>query len=76
MKKFYTEDKFGLIIDLRSMDSHDNHGSGIRLVNATDGVQLEIDRSNNGSGKLNCHIYTIADSQLNLLGRQLDYIEF
>ena len=32
-QKFYTENKFGLLIDLRSMASQEMHGSGTRLVN-------------------------------------------
>ena len=44
LQKFYTGDKFGLIIDLRSMESQKLHGSGTRIVNSTDGVQLEIER--------------------------------
>ena len=33
MKKFYTEDMFGLLIDLRSMPSQTKHDGGTRLVN-------------------------------------------
>ena len=44
-RKFYTEDKFGLMIDLRSMADHSMHGSGTRLVNTKDGVQLELERN-------------------------------
>ena len=36
--KFYTDNKFGLLIDLRSMADHAMHGSGTRLVNTKDGV--------------------------------------
>ena len=54
--KFYTEDKFGLMIDLRSMADHSMHGSGTRLVNTKDGVQLELERNASGSGNVNCHI--------------------
>ena len=42
MKKFYAEDKFGSLIDLLSMRDRTMHGSGTRLVNSKDGVQLEI----------------------------------
>ena len=45
LTKFYTEDKFGLVIDMRSMASQAMHGSGTRIVNITDGVQLEIERA-------------------------------
>ncbi|KAL9955119.1 hypothetical protein ACROYT_G036405 [Oculina patagonica] len=51
LQKFYTEDKFGLLIDLRSMADHSMHGSGTRLVNTKDGVQLELERKASGSGK-------------------------
>ena len=44
LQKFYTGNKFGLLIDLRSMNSQEIHGSGTRIVNSTDGVQLEIER--------------------------------
>ena len=42
LKKLYTDNKFGLLVDLRSMVSQEMHGSGTRLVNTTDGVQLAI----------------------------------
>ena len=57
MKKFYTDNKFGLLIDLRSMASQEMHGSGI---------QLEIDRDGKGSGNVNCDVFIISDSQLNI----------
>ena len=38
LQKFYTEDKFRLLVDLRSMASQEIHGSGTRIVNSTDGV--------------------------------------
>ena len=64
--KFYTDDKFGVLIDLRSMIDQNRHGSGTRLVNTEDGVQLEIERTGSGSGNVNCHIFTISDSQMNI----------
>ncbi|KAL9968165.1 hypothetical protein ACROYT_G026505 [Oculina patagonica] len=74
LQKFYTEDKFGLLIDLRSMADHSMHGSGTRLVNTKDGVQLELERKASGSGNLNCHIYVISDAQINIIGRQLESV--
>jgi len=44
MSKFYTADKFGLVIDMRSMADQLLHGSGTRLVNSHSGIQLQIDR--------------------------------
>ena len=43
LKLFLTRDKFGLLVDLRSMADRTMHGSGARLVNTTDGVQRELD---------------------------------
>ena len=60
--KFYTGDNFGLLMDTRSMADQEMHGSGKRLVNSTDGVQLDIKRKVEGSGNVNCHIFVIADS--------------
>ena len=75
LKKFYAEDKFGLLIDLRSMASQEMHGSGTRLVNTTDGVQLEIKRSA-GKGPFNCHVFIISDAQFNIQNRQLDSVMY
>jgi len=74
--KFYTGDKFGLLIDMRSMADQSMHGSGKRIVNSTDGVQLEIERSAKGSGNVNCHIFVISDSQFNLMDRQLESVQY
>ena len=52
------------------------HGSGTRLANTTDGVQLEIDRSAKGSGNVNCNIFVISDSQFNILDRQLESVQY
>ena len=75
LNKFYAKDKFGLLIDLRSMVSQEMHGSGTRLVNTTDGVQLEIKRTT-GKGPLNCHIFVISDAQFNIINRQLDSVMY
>ena len=76
MQKFYANNKFGLLIDLRSMESQKMHGSGTRIVNATDGVQLEIERGAKGSGQVNCHVYIISDAQFNIMNRQLQSVQY
>ena len=76
MTKFYTEDKFGLLIDLHSTSSQAKYGSGTRVVNTKDGVQLEIQRKGKGSGTVNCHVYVISDSQFNVMDGQLDSVQF
>ena len=67
LQKFYFEDEFGLLIDLRSMGAQAMHGSGIHLVNTTDDVQLDIKRSAKGSGDLNCHMFVISYSRFSIL---------
>ena len=74
LNKFYAKDKFGFLIDLRSMASQEMHGSGIRLVNSTDGVQLEIERAS-GKGNFNCHVFLISDAQFSILNRQLESVQ-
>ena len=63
-------------LHLRSMASQEMHGSGTRIVNSTDGVQLEIERDAKGSGKVNCHVYIISDSQFNIQNKQLDSVQY
>ena len=58
------------------MASQEMHGSGTRLVNTTDGIQLEIERDAKGTGTVNCHICVISDSQFNIEGKQLESVQF
>ena len=74
--KFYTDNKFGLLIDLRSMPSQKMHGCGTRLVNSSDGVQLQIKRTASGSGDVNCHVYIISDAQFNVMNGQLQSVQY
>jgi len=75
LENFYTGDKFGLVIDMRSMSDQSMHGSSTCLVNSTDGVQPEIEWKAEGSGNVNCHIFVIADSQYNIIDRQFDSVQ-
>ena len=76
LKLFLAGDRFGLLIDLRSMADRSMHGSGTRLVNTTDGVQLELERKASGSGNINCQVFVISDAQLNIVGKQLDAVQY
>ena len=62
--------------DLRSMESQKMHGSGTRIVNSTDGIQLEIERDAKGSGQVNCHVYIISDAMFGILNRQLESVQY
>ena len=59
LTKHLTGNKFGLLVDLRSIADTTMHGSGKRLVNTKDGVQLEIERTGTGSSSANCHVFVI-----------------
>ena len=76
VEKFYTDNKFCLLIDLRSMEDHAMHGSGTCLVNTKDGVQLELEWDVSGSGKVNCHVFVFSDSQMNITGQQLESVQY
>ena len=43
------------------MADHEMHGSGTRLVNTKDGIQLVLERNASGSGNVNCHVFNISD---------------
>ena len=45
---FYAGDRFALFVDLRSMKENNLRGSGLRLVNTKEGVQLSIKRNTSG----------------------------
>ena len=66
LKKYSADNKFGLLIDLRSMDDTSLHGSGKHLIDTKNGIHLEIERVATGSGNVKCHIYTISDAQMNI----------
>ena len=76
LAKYLTANKFGLWVDLRSMADTTMHGNGQRLVNTQDGVQLEIERKASGSGTTNCHIFTVSDSQMNIMKQQFFDVQY
>ena len=76
LKLSLSGDKFRLVIDLHSMADRNMHGSSRHLVDVTDGVQLELDRTATGSGKLNCHVFVISDSLFGIIGNQLDSVQY
>ena len=69
MKKFFTQDKFRLVIDMRTTRDPTMHGSGKRIMGSNEGVQLAIDRKRKGSGTMTCHIYVVSDAQLDIMNR-------
>ena len=75
MTKYLADNRFGLLIDLRSMEDTSLHGNGVHLVNTKDGIHLEIERAASGSGKVKCHVYTISDAQMNIMARQFNDVQ-
>lgn len=76
LTRFYTDHKFGSIIDLRSMADTTMHGCGVRFLNTKDGLSLEIERKPSGSRNLKCRVFTITDSQMNIMDRQLMHVQY
>ena len=76
LQKFYANNKFGVLIDLRSMGSQKMHGSGARIVDSTEGIQLEIERDGKGSGQVNCHVFVISGAMFGIQNRQLETVQY
>ena len=76
LTKYIADNKFGLLIDLRSMADTSLHGNGVRLVNTKDGIHLQIERVATGSGEVNCHVYTISDAQMNIMEKKLKDVQY
>lgn len=73
---FYAGDTFALFIDLITMKDCELHGSGLRLVNTKEGVQLTVNRKALGSGEVKCHIFILSDAQLNIVNREPESIMY
>ena len=76
LAKYLTSNNFGFFLDLRSMAGTNMHGSGQRLVNSENGVQIAITRNTSGSGNVRSHIFSISEAQLNSIERQLLDIQY
>ena len=74
IEEFYGNNKFALWLDLRSTEDGKLHGSGLKLVNTNDGVQLAITRES--TTKYTMHVFVVADAQLSIGNRQLHSIMF
>ena len=68
---FYTGDRFGLWIDLRTFPDENIHGSGFTLDSTSDGVKLEIRRKAGGSGKVTCYIFIVSDAAVDVINSSL-----
>lgn len=66
---------YGLWLDFRS--THDNtlHGSGTKLHNTKDGIQLSF-KKKSGEGPFQMHIFIVSDAQINIANYQLNNIQY
>ena len=62
----FLRNKYSLWLDLRSTDDDQLHGTGRRVENASDGVTIQITKTEEDAGPLNIYLYVIMDAQLNI----------
>ena len=58
------------------MRDDDLDRSGLKSVNAKDGVQLIINRKVSGSENVKCHIFILSDAQFNIINRELESVTY
>ena len=73
-KKFYTDNKFALWVDLRTEPENTIHGLGLEIASTRDCVKLKIKRKVDGSGNMNCHMFVVADAMMEIMDSQLKQI--
>ena len=66
----YYTDKYALWLDFRTIDDNRLHGSGRRLENTSEGIQLQITKKAESAGKFSCYLYIFQDAQINITGSQ------
>ena len=66
----YYTDKYALWLDFRTIDDNRLHGSGRRLENTSEGIQLQITKKAESAGKLSCYLYIFQDAQNNISDAQ------
>ena len=69
----FLTNKFALWLDLRTTDDDQLHGSGRRTENASDGLTIQITKTQEAAGTLNIYVFVLMDAQLNIAdGRFVD----
>ena len=62
----YLVNKYALWLDFRMIDENELHRTGRRIENASEGITLQIEKTEESAGALNAYIYLIMDAQLNI----------
>jgi len=52
--------------NFRSSDDRKLYGSGRRVENASEGITLQLDKTAQPAGAINCYIYLLMDAELNI----------
>ena len=60
--KYYSENKFGLWIDLRTTEDNNLHGSGRKLKDHE--IKMEITKKHTGDGEYIMHIFIVSDARV------------
>jgi len=74
LENYYTDDKYALWIDFRTTEDNTLHGSGLRLKNTKDGVQIFM-KKKTGEGPYKMHVFIISDSALHITNSQLNSVQ-
>ena len=69
INSYYT-DKHALWLGFKTIDDNRLHGSGRRLENTSEGIQLQITKEAGASRKLSFYLYIFQDAQINISDSQ------
>jgi hypothetical protein len=62
----YLTTKYALWLDFRTSDDDKLHGSGRKILNASEGITLQITKEVEGAGEINLYLFVVMDAQLNI----------
>ena len=75
IEKYYGDSNhYGLWLDLRTTEDNSLHGSGKKLANTKDGIQLEITKDGT-KGPYKMHIFLVCDAQVTVSNCQLESLQ-
>ena len=75
IKKYYYGKGYGLWIDCRTTEDNHLHGSGLKLQNTKDGIQLHL-KKKAGEGPYTMQVFVVLDAQINISDCQLQSVMF
>ena len=72
----YLTTKYALWLDMRSTDDNSLHGTGRKIESASQSIQIEIEKTAEGAGVLDAHIFYISDAKIIFNEGRLDKVMF